>query len=127
MFSFEIMRRIVKTIKSLIQKGRWLVKLPFEKDYFTGDSYFPEFIDRRKSTLHNYWDQCVYIVKHGTPNSFYFLYGFDIKGLRERNQFVDYSLFMRRRNEMNYRITWTPPISVLRDKALFGIVAEAYG
>lgn len=95
--------------------------------YFSSDSYFPELASSRKSKTRIFLEQCRHIVRYGSPNDFYFLYGLDIKGFHNHKDFVDYSLFMRRRNEMNYSLNWYPPISILRNKALFGIIAEAYG
>ena len=110
-----------------MQKGGCIVRLFTEKKDLTADCYFPEFMDRRKSKVQIFLDQSRNIIKYGSANKFYFLYGLDIKDFHRTEDFVDYSLFMRRRNRMNYRLTGYPPIYVLRDKALFGIMAEAYG
>ena len=121
------MKRILRTIKSIVQKCISIIRLIIDKKDLDATCYFPEYIDRRKKKNEIFWDQIRNIIKYGAPNKFYFLYGLDIKGFHKIDDFVDYSLFMRRRNEMNYRRIWYPPIYVLRDKSLFGITAEAYG
>ena len=121
------MKRIRRVIKSFVQKFCRIIRLVTEEKDLTAECYFPEFIDRRKSKTRIFLDQSRNIIKYGEPNKFYFLYGLDIKDFNRIEDFVDYSLFMRRRNEMNYRQIWYPPICVLRDKALFGVVADAYG
>lgn len=121
------MREIKKTIKSIVQKCAGIIKLPAQPEWYDAECYFPEMVDRRKSKKTIFIDQCKNIIKYGEPNKFYFLYGLDIKNFHKQDDFVDYSLFMIRRNAMNWSLTWFPPVSVLRDKALFGIVAEAYG
>jgi len=105
----------------------WLIRLPFCKRYYASDCYFPELSEKRKTKLVIYFEQVLHIIKWGGPNYFYFLYGLDIKGFHNANDFVDNNNFMRRQNEMNNKFMTYPPISVLRDKALFGIVADAYG
>lgn len=103
------------------------VKLPIQTQYYSAQTYFPEFSDRKKTKLTIFIEQIINIIKYGLPNRFYFLYGLDIKKRNLSNEFVDYTLFVRRRNEMNNRISKTPPIVILRDKVLFGITASAYG
>ncbi len=118
---------IKKQLVSLVHKCSYIVKLPAQKQYYEAESYFPEMADRKKSKFTILLDQCKNVLKYGEPNKFYFLYGFDIKDFHKSEDFVDYSLFMRQRNTMDFSLIWYPPIAILRDKALFGIFAEAYG
>lgn len=104
-----------------------LILLPFGKQYYSAQCYFPEYLDRRKSKFYILLDQYAHVLKYGRPNSFYFLYGLDIKGLNRSGDFVDCNLFIRRREKMNRRFCEYPPIGVLRDKSLFGVVAEGFG
>lgn len=118
---------VKKQLGSLVHKCFCIIKLPAQKQYYSSECYFPEMADHRKSKFTILLDQCKNIIKYGEPNKFYFLYGLDIKDYHKSEDFVDYTLFMRRRNAMNFSFIWYPPVAVLRDKALFGIVAEAYG
>lgn len=117
----------IKSIKSIVLKCVSILKLLTASKYFDAECYFPELIDQRKTKTAIFLEQCGNIIKYGSPNDYYFLYGLDIKGFHKKNDYVDYSLFISRRNAMDWSLTWYPPIAVLRDKALFGIVAEAYG
>jgi hypothetical protein len=105
----------------------WLIKLPFEKKLYVSESYFPEFLNKRKSKIRIFIEQAKNTLRFSMPNRFYFLYGLDIKDFHNSEDFIDDMLFMRRRGYMDHCMMEFPPISVLRDKSLFGIVAEAYG
>lgn len=124
------MRKLIKNTTSLfleIFSGiREVIKLPFNTSYYSGDCYFPEYYNLRKNVLRVFLDQLLHTIKYGRPNAYYFPYGFDIKNFRKTEEYVDYSLFMRRRRIMNDKTNFSP-IVVLRDKSLFGIVADAYG
>lgn len=118
---------LIKTFYRIFVGCLWILKLPFCKHYYSSNTYFPEFSDKRKSLFRRFQEQICHIIKYGVPNDFYFLYGLDIKDFHRAEDFVDNKQFMRRQHAMNYKQGPYPPISVLRDKALFGIVAEAYG
>lgn len=105
----------------------WIFKLPLNKRFYSSNTNFPEFSDKRKSLFRRFLEQLFHIIKYGVPNDFYFLYGLDIKNFHRAEDFVDNKQFMRRQYAMNYKQGPFPPISILRDKSLFGIVAEAYG
>lgn len=112
--------------RGIYHRFYFLCILIFHKNLYNSETYFPEYISKRKSIIHIFFYQVVYISKYGVPNLFYFLYGFDIKGLRNQNDYVDYGLFMNRREKMNNKHPFSLA-TVLRDKSLFGIVANAYG
>lgn len=89
-------------------------------------SYFPEFGDKRKSERTIIKEQKEYIYNYSYTNDFYYLYGFDIEGFRDPNQFIDYlKVFRSRRDCLNK--SFNSPFIILRDKFLFGIVAESLG
>lgn len=125
---------IIKTVKFV---GRQMVlffigirsffKLVFDRQYSHSESYYPEFANRKKGTCRVFFDQLIWVLKYAYINDFYFLYGFDIKGLRNHKDYIEYrNVFMRRRDKLN-NATKFSPVVVLRDKSLFGIVAKAYG
>ena len=86
------------------------------------ESYYPE-ISTRKSVYRILCNQIYNIMKYGWPNEFYYLYGLDRKGFRSAREFVDYTLFYRRREYLNHLQEETD-IPILRDKLQFGMFAE---
>lgn len=121
------MIRIKKIARSIIVfffGFRNLLRLPSRKDLYNAESYYPELKDRRKHTIEIFFDQVRCIIKYGYPQPFYFLYGFDIKGLRDENTYAEYEDFKVQRDKLNFAQK-VSSIPVLRDKFLFGIVSEA--
>lgn len=120
------LHKVFSSIRSVTRGTKNLLVLPFNKQLYSAESYFPEMASKRKSKFRILLDQCVYILKYSIPNTFYFLYGFDIKRLRNPKDYVDaFNVFSVARDRLNK--TEGSPYIVLRDKSLFGIVAEAYG
>lgn len=115
---YKIIIRVKLVFQSLNQ---------FRKDKpWQQESYYPEFADRRKSIQQIKKEQRNYIMRYSRPNDFYFLYGFDIKDFRNPEEYVDYlTVFRSVRNRLNKSAN--SPFVVLRDKFLFGIVAEGLG
>ena len=89
-------------------------------------SYYPEFADRRKSEKTIYKEQRDWILKYSQPNPYYFYYGFDIEGLHNPDDYVDYLSVFRDVRDSNNNNSLSHRI-ILRDKSLFGIIADAYG
>lgn len=116
---------IYNLLREIYRRCRSLCILIYDKKYYDAETYFPEFSSNRKSKYFRFIEQIFHILKYGSPNEFYFLYGFDIKNFKDQNEYVDYTIFMERRRVMNNKYPF-PPIPVLRDKSLFGIVANAY-
>lgn len=121
---------MIKTLKKLIigflYRLKELKRLLIDKTIIKGASYFPEFADRRKSKTKIFFDQLKNILKYGDVNDFYYLYGFDIKGLRNEKEYVDYALFRSRREELMHKNN-NPQVWILRDKFYFSIITEALG
>lgn len=103
-----------------------LIKLPFERELYRGECYYPEYSECRQNNLAVFCAQSVNILRYGKPNKFYFMYGFDIKGLRNKKEYVDYTRFMKQRSRLNNRAGLMSAVPILRNKDLFGIVADAY-
>lgn len=103
-----------------------LVKLPFESYLYKGECYYPEYMAKRKHTLSIIRDQAINILRFGYPNKFYFMYGLDIKGVFDKNDYVDYTA-MKQRSKLNNRAGLMSTVPVLRNKDIFGIVAREYG
>lgn len=88
------------------------------------ETYYPE-AKYHKSSFCIFCEQLLCILKYGEINDFYFLYGFDTKNRKQRNEYIQHSEFRVKRNKRNYTpFNWA---NVLRDKELFAIVGESYG
>lgn len=81
-------------------------------------TYFPEMIDQRKSHRQMKKENVAHLKKHIEVNSFYMLYGLDIKG-SDATQYIDYLSFMKTRNVCNKVGLPVSQIVLLTDKFLF--------
>lgn len=117
---------IKKILIGFLCRSKELKRLLTDKKIINGASYFPEYADRRKSKSRIFFDQLMNIIKYGDVNDFYYLYGFDIEGLRDEKDYVDYAVFRARREELMHKNT-NPQVAILRDKFYFSIVSEAFG
>lgn len=122
----ELIRYIVKGVHNLFIRVKFLLKLPAHKELFSSQSYFTEFSTSRKTPFRIFFEQVINVIKYGTPNQFFFLYGFDIKGFRNKSDYIDQYVFVKRRNAMDKKLMEFPPIPILREKNVFGIIADAY-
>lgn len=89
-----------------------------------GDSYFPD--KNRKSSFRIWCEQLSFIIRYGSPNSFYFLYGMDVKNKSLCRQFVHYAPFMRWRDKNNAKFGACGK-AVLRNKLFFGAFTKELG
>lgn len=113
------------TLSIYLHSYRQMFLLFSSKDsYLTSKSYFEE-VGERKSTWGIICEQLLNILRYGYLNDFYFLYGFDRKSFRNQKEYVDYTLFRRKREVLNHQVD-NNHIVVLRDKLLFGLSAECY-
>ncbi|MBD5208437.1 MAG: hypothetical protein HDS80_00635 [Bacteroidales bacterium] len=93
------------------------------KKWCNHTSYYPEL--KSKSSWQIEKDQILQSIKYGFPNPFYFSYGFDVKSDEEMNKYLHNIVFMKIRNK--YNVTQNSAIPVLRDKVLFGMLADYMG
>lgn len=121
-----MIRFLKNAVVGTIIRAKELKRLLTDKKIINGASYFPEFAERRKTKLKIFFEQLKNIIKFGDVNDFYYLYGFDIKGLRDEKEYVDYAVFRARREELMHKNT-NPQVAILRDKFYFSIVSEALG
>lgn len=108
----------------IIERLKNIYRLVTDSSITKGVTYFPEYSNRRKNRFRIFCDQLCWVIKYGSINDFYYLYGFDIKGLRNKSEYVDYGVFRTRREELQHK-TLNPQVSILRDKFYFSIIAEA--
>lgn len=113
-FRVKLYPREVKRLKGYISQ-------------YYGKTYFPEL--EHKSEKEIFKEQKKYILKYGSMNEYFYLYGFDVKGLRNQEEYLDYREFMHRRDYLNnhpsnevYSYT-----GVLRDKFYFAVFMEQLG
>lgn len=122
----NFLKVLARLCYGIIVRIKSMATLPLHNELWNGNTYFPENHYERKSKQAIFMDQVLNIMKYGYPNKFYFLYGFDVKNFHRQKDYVDYSLFMRRRDKKNC-FSRNTPIVILRNKSFFGIVSAAYG
>lgn len=122
----NIIKRYLPFLFPLLLRVKSLISLLIHPKFTVSESYFSEYANRRRSRVGIFIDQFKHILKYGVPNEYYFLYGLDIKGMHEADNYVDYREFMTCRDALN-RVSDNSPFAVLRNKFLFGIFAKALG
>lgn len=118
----------------LIKLGRWAslmkrrftqpVKL-FTSGFLHSESYYPEF--PQKSKFQMALDQLGHIWKYGNIERYYFPYGLDIKGFRDKNDYLDDSWFLWKCAMLNTVLTDHDYTCILRDKELFATLLKEWG
>lgn len=108
-------------------RGVSLYRLFTVKSLVFSDSYYPEFKERRKSRPEIFCMQLMHIIKYGAPNSYFFAYGLDIKQFHQARNYVDESVFMKRRNLLNRVGQPDSSVALLRNKFLFGLISNELG
>ena len=96
----------------------------FKRKMLHTESYYPEYSNNTKRPLKQTLEMLQDIWRDGGVNKFYYLYGFDIKNLYNRNDFVLNREFIVTRNRLNNNGV-NSPVSILRDKTLFGLFLKA--
>lgn len=120
----EIILRFILRVVYTTPKG--ICKVIINKRYYTSLSYYPD--KDRKSTVQILCEQICYVFKYGTTNEFYFLYGFDIVGFRDKCEYMDYNTSQRILTATNSPIDKPfTYITILRDKFFFNLMFSALG
>ena len=102
--------------------------LPFrliKSGFYKNPSYYPE--RTRKSTFRIFAEQLMHIFRYGAIEWHYFTYGFDIKGFRNRKDYMDDADFMWQNNMLNMVQVDLDYTCILRDKTLFGEILTMWG
>ena len=81
------------------------------------ESYYPEL--ERKSKFARIRENLYWLAKYKEPNTFYNLYGFDIKNYRIQSEYLDNYSFYLSRGDNNKIHNPESQICLLRDKLLF--------
>lgn len=94
--------------------------------FIFANSYYPEF--RQKSRLSIFIEQCVFVLRFGSVNEQYFVYGFDVKSRKEQEQYLHYPEFTEIRDNLNqkpFNQSKYNYIGILRDKFVFSQYLKA--
>jgi hypothetical protein len=87
------------------------------KEMAKAPSYYPEL--QQKSFRQKEKENIIWAGKYGEVNDYYTLYGFDIVGLRNQEEYIDFYSFMTSRNRVNRLGQVISYNILLRDKLLF--------
>ena len=122
---YRIIERVLSIfVNNLYVKPKATLILLLYPTRIFGVNYFPEF--KQKCKLVIFCEQFLNIVRNGSIDEFYYLYGMNIKGFTNRKDYVHYQPFMRRRDELNLNSKHNSS-SILRNKLYFGVFAKAFG
>lgn len=102
--------------------------LPFKlirSGFFKQPSYYPEM--NRKSKIRIFIELLFHIFRYGAIEWHYFSYGFDIKGYRKQNEYMDDAEFMWQNNMLNMIQSNWDYTCLLRDKNLFAELLTMWG
>lgn len=96
-----------------------LSRLLTQKKLCSSDSYYPEYSEKSKKSIRVFVEQLLSLFRYGAVNYSYFQYGFDIKGFRNQNDYVNNEVFFYRRNYIRDCVFNSYQTSILRDKLAF--------
>lgn len=102
--------------------------LPFKlvrSGFYRQPSYYPEM--QRKSSMRIFMELLCHVFRYGAIEWHYFSYGFDIKGYRIQNEYMDDAEFMWQNNMLNMIQTDWDYTCLLRDKSLFAELLTMWG
>ena len=122
-----LFNRILKIlINWFVIKPLRIIHILRHKELYVHESYFPEIIDKRRSSVRIFFDQIRNVFKYNCYDLFYFPYGCDVKPKRERERYINYEFFNKMRDSLNFadKVNCT---CILRDKILFNIFANGIG
>lgn len=112
-----------KGITNLYLKPKWIKDILFHKDkYCSKLSYYPEIKQKSKADI--LIDQILQVLKYGSPNEFYFQYGFDVRSSNEMNEYLHFNTFKVLRDSLNSS-TINSSAYILRDKYFFSIFTQS--
>lgn len=103
--------------------------LPFKlikSKFWLSESYYPE-LPNHKSRFRIFWELMGHIMKYGSIEWHYFSYGFDVKGFRNKEEYLDDNEFLWRCNMLNTVTNDWDYTCILRDKVLFSKIVNLLG
>lgn len=102
--------------------------LPFKlikSKFWLSESYYPE-LPNHKSRFRIFWELMGHIMKYGSIEWYYFAYGFDVQGLRDKRDYMDESDFIWRLSMNNTIKQDWDYTCILRDKKLFADILSSW-
>lgn len=123
--SYKIKSIYSNIVLNFYLKPRRILAFIKYKSLYSAKSYYPE--KKARPAWKNYFLQIEQILRFGAPNSFFFMYGFDVKGRKERETYMNYRPFMIRRNYLNHGKNAHNSTCILRNKLYFDIFARSIG
>lgn len=102
--------------------------LPFKllsSGFIRSESYYPEM--PQKSRFRIGMELLEHIMKYGSIERYYFSYGFDVKGLHDRDDYLDDNWFLWKCAMLNTVLTDHDYTCILRDKELFSTLLTEWG
>lgn len=104
--------------KSSVMRRRFTLPVKFLKSKFwKSETYFPG--KPRKSQFRIFCELMGHVLKHGSIEWYYFAYGFDIKGFRDKKDYVDESYYFWKSSMINTVFPDWDYTCILRDKIFF--------
>lgn len=100
------------------------VKL-FTSGFIKSESYYPEM--HQKSKFRIAMDLLGHIMKFGSLERYYFSYGLDIKGFRDKDDYLDDNWFLWKCAMLNTVLSDHDYTCILRDKDLFATLLTEWG
>lgn len=111
--------------RKVIAFYRVLKKIPEAKAIADLPCYYPG--KPRKKRKYRIRDNIKWLLKYGEVNSFYTIYGLDLKNSVKPSAYMDYIHFMHQRNEKNHMGDVMSQLVLLRDKYMFYKYMSAVG
>lgn len=129
------MNPLKKIILMIYKRGIFLfIQVPFSvynllkyKSRYYGTTYYPE--RKSKSSYRIFLDQLNHIFRFGRFEEYYYLYGLDVENFHDIKDYLDYDVYMKRRDYLNSH-PWGKSFSytgILRDKFYFSVFMEKMG
>lgn len=103
--------------------------LPFtliKSKFWLSESYYPE-LPNHKSRFRIFCELMGHIWKYGSIEWHYFSYGFDVKGFRDKAEYLDDNEFLWKCNMLNAVTSDWDYTCILRDKNLFSVILSKLG
>ena len=112
-------------VASLMKRRFTLPVKLFTSGILHSESYYPEL--PQKSKFRMALDQLGHIWEYGSIERYYFPYGLDIKGFRDKDDYLDDSWFLWKCAMLNTILTDHDYTCILRDKELFATLLTEWG
>ena len=109
---------------SIYLKPKFVCKLLLNPSKVLGDTYFPEF--KRKGRIRILCEQIFNIIRYGSTDDYYYMYGLDVIRDVKNADYVIYSDFAKERDKHNLSNPHNDS-ALLRNKLFFESLAQTIG